>query len=184
VATSAVELHPVESPEQRHAARELIEEYLRWVAEVARTNYGLSFDVEAMARSDIEDREKFYPPNGRIYLVRHGSVYVGVGCLRRLAPGLGEVQRMYIRPHVRGVGAARLLVQRLLEDAKELGYTRVRLESLKALTAAHRLYRSVGFREIDPYSENSMHNYQPPDTLATYRNSAVFMELALEGDAQ
>jgi len=182
VATSAVELHPVELPEQRHAARELIGEYLRWVAEIARSQYGLSFDVEAMVQSDIEDREKFYPPNGRIYLVRHEGVYVGVGCLKRLAPGLGEVQRMYVRQHVRGVGAGRLLVQRLLGDAKALGYHRVRLESLKALTAAHSLYRSVGFREIDPYAENSMRDYQPPETLAAYRNSAVFMELALEGD--
>jgi len=184
VTTSPVELHAVESPEQRRAASELIGEYLRWVAEVARSNYGLSFDVEAMMQSDVEDRTKFYPPNGRFYLIRHGGVYVGVGCLKRLAPGLGEVQRMYVRPDGRGVGAGRLLVQRLLEDAKELGYIRVRLESLKALTAAHSLYRSVGFREIDPYSENSMRDYQPAETLSAYRNSAVFMELALERDAQ
>lgn len=182
--TSPVELHAVESPEQRHAASELIGEYLRWVGEVARSNYGLSFDVEAMIQSDVEDRTKFYPPNGRFYLIRHGGMYVGVGCLKRLAPGLGEVQRMYVRPTARRVGAGRLLVRRLLEDAKELGYTRVRLESLKALTAAHSLYRSVGFREIDPYSENSMRDYQSPETLSAYRNSAVFMELALERDAQ
>lgn len=182
--TSCVELHAVESPEQRRAARELISEYLRWVAELARSNYGLSFDVEGMIQSDVEDRTKFYPPNGRFYLICHGHVYVGVGCLKRLAPGIGEVQRMYVRPHARGIGAGRLLVQRLLEDAKELGYTRVRLESLKALAAAHNLYRSIGFREIDPYSENSMRDYQPPETLSAYRNSAVFMELVLEGDAQ
>ena len=39
----------------------------------------------------------------------------------------------------------------------------------------------MGFREIDPYSENSMKAYQPPENLAAYRESAVFMELTLAG---
>lgn len=177
-----VELHPVESPSQREAARSLIGEYLHWVAGVAQSNYGLVFDVDAMVRSDIEDEAKFYPPGGRFYIVQHAGASVGVGCLKRLAPGLGEVQRMYVQPHFRGIGAGRCLVRRLLEDAKLLGYTKVRLESLKALGAAHNLYRSVGFREIDPYSENSMRDYQPPEALDVYRRSAVFMELSLAGE--
>src|SRR6185503_3167088 len=87
-------------------------------------------------RSDIEDRAKFYPPTGRFYLVRHDGRDIGVGCLKRLAQGVGEIQRMYIQPHVRGIGAGRALVQRLLRDAKELGYAKVRLESLRALAPA------------------------------------------------
>lgn len=181
---TTVELHPVASLAQRQAARELIGEYLRWVAGVAHANYGLSFDIEAMARSDLDDQSKFYPPTGRFYLVHYAAGYIGVGCLKRLAVGVGEIQRMYVQPHVRGVGAGRLLALRLIEDARSLGYTRVRLESLKALTPAHTLYRSLGFREIDPYSENSMKAYQPRETLDAYRASAVFMELLLEDFAQ
>ena len=178
------ELHSVESEGQREAARALISEYLAWVADVARESYGLFFDAESMIQSDLEDRSKFYPPSGRFYLVQHSDVYVGVGCLKRLAPALGEIQRMYVQPPVRGVGAGRLLVHRLLEDARSLGYERVRLESLKALSAAHNLYRSVGFREIDPYSENSMTAYQPLETVGTYRDSALFMEVTLNGGAR
>jgi hypothetical protein len=55
----------------------------------------------------------------------------------------------------------------------------VRLESLQFLSAAHALYKSVGFAEIAAYAENSMANYQPRDTMDTYRSSAVFMELHL-----
>jgi hypothetical protein len=55
----------------------------------------------------------------------------------------------------------------------------VRLESLKFLSAAHALYRSVGFTEITPYAQNSMTKYQPRDTIDTYRANAVFMELRL-----
>lgn len=182
--TSSIELHPVESSAQGDAARALISEYLRWVADIALSNYGLSFDVDAMVRSDIEDRTKFYPPTGRFYLVSHAGEYVGVGCLKRLADGLAEVQRMYVQPHVRGAGAGRLLVEKLLQDAKAMGYCKVRLESLKALAAAHTLYRSVGFHEIDPYSENSMKDYQAPGALETYRESAVFMELSFIGSAE
>jgi GNAT superfamily N-acetyltransferase len=175
----SLNLVPVETYEQRESARALLVEYLRWVGDIARSSYGLSFDVEAMARSDIEDRSKFYPPSGRFYLVRHDGRDVGIGCLKRLAQGVGEIQRMYIQPHVRRIGAGRALVERLLSDAKELGYTKLRLESLRALAPAHTLYRSVGFAEVEPYADNSMDAYQDPATLDAYRKSAIFMELAL-----
>ena len=68
-------------------------------------------------------------------------------------------------------------VERLLADARSIGYQVVRLESLKFLSAAHALYRSVGFVEIAPYADNSMQAYQPAETMDTYRSSAVFMEL-------
>jgi len=86
---------------------------------------------------------------------------------------------MYIQPHVRGIGAGRALVQRLLRDAKELGYAKVRLESLRALAPAHTLYRSVGFVEVEAYADNSMDAYQDPAALEAYRRSAIFMELSL-----
>jgi len=175
----STDLVPVETASEREAARVLLVEYLRWVGEIARASYGLSFDIEAMARSDIEDRAKFFPPTGRFYLVRHDGRDIGVGCLKRLAPNVGEIQRMYIQPHVRGVGAGRALVERLLQDARDLGYAKVRLESLRALAPAHGLYRSVGFVEVEPYADNSMDAYQDPATLEAYRKSAIFMELSL-----
>lgn len=175
-----LELQAVESDKHRHAARSLIGEYLAWVAGVAQQHYGIRFDVDAMARSDLEDRSKFFPPAGRLYLVRWQGRYVGVGALRRLAPGIGELQRMYLQPAARGLGAGKLLLQRLLDDARQLGHVRLRLESLKALETAHGLYRSVGFVDIDPYADNSMQAYQPPEALQAYRASAVFMELRLD----
>jgi GNAT superfamily N-acetyltransferase len=178
----AIELVAVEDAATREAARDLISEYLRWIASVAAASYGLSFDIDAMVTSDIEDREKFYPPSGRFYVIRHENANVGVGCLKRITPSVAEIQRMYVQPHVRRVGAGRLLLQQLLSDARAIGYEAVRLESLKFLSAAHALYKSVGFAEITPYAENSMTNYQPRDTIDRYRSSAVFMELRLRPD--
>ena len=179
MSTASVTLVPVDAPAEREAARALISEYLRWISDTAQANYALSFDIDAMVRSDIEDRSKFYPPSGRFYLVQHSGSYVGVGCLKRLSLTVGEVQRMYVQPRARGIGAGRLLVDRLVEDARTLGYKTLRLESLKVLAAAHALYRSVGFVQIDPYSENSMKAYQPLEGLEANRASAVFMELKL-----
>ena len=82
--SSGVTLSMAQSPAQREAARSLITEYLRWVADIARSNYGLSFDIDAMVRSDIDDTCKFHPPTGRCYLVESAGSYVGVGCLKRL----------------------------------------------------------------------------------------------------
>ena len=172
----------VETTAHRAAAEELDAEYLNWVGNMAKAEYGLTFDIQAMVRSDIDDPTKFYPPTGRFYLVQVAELYVGIGCLKRLASHIGEVQRMYVRPHIRGAGAGRLLVQRLLADAKALGYTTVRLESLRALTPAHELYRSVGFIEIEPYAANSMEAYQERAALTAYRESAVFMEIKLDGE--
>jgi GNAT superfamily N-acetyltransferase len=171
-----IDLVAVDDAATREAARRLIAEYLRWLASIAAASYGLSFDVDAMVASDIEDQAKFYPPSGRFYVIRYEGANVGVGCLKRLTPSVAEIQRMYVQPHVRGVGAGRLLLQQLLSDARAIGYEVVRLESL---SAAHALYRSVGFTEITPYAQNSMTKYQPRDTIDTYRANAVFMELRL-----
>lgn len=178
-ASAAVELVAVEDLATREAARLLIAEYLRWFASSAAANYGLSFDFDAMVRSDVDDGSKFYPPSGRFYVLRHAGAYVGVGCLKRLTPTVAEIQRMNVQPHMRGIGAGRLLLERLLADARSIGYQVVRLESLKFLSVAHTLYRSAGFVEIAPYAENSMKDYQAADMMDTYRASAVFMELHL-----
>ncbi|MDQ6635718.1 MAG: GNAT family N-acetyltransferase [Gemmatimonadota bacterium] len=87
---------------------------------------------------------------------------------------------MYVQPTARGVGAGRLLVDHRLSDARAMRFRTVRLESLRALSAAHTLYRSVGFREIEPYAENSMRDYQSSEAMDVYRSSAILMELALE----
>ncbi len=174
-----VEFVPVDDARTREAARHLLTEYLEWIGHAASSNYGLDFEISAMVESDLADPVKFFPPLGRFYVVRHAGEFVGVGCLKQLTPTIGEVQRMYVQPRARGLGAGRLLVERLLADARAIGYTAVRLESLKVLSAAHALYRSVGFRDIAPYADNSMQDYQAVEKLDTYRSSALFMELRL-----
>ncbi len=174
-----MELVPVGDDATTAAARRLLGEYLSWVAGVAAERHGLAFDTEAMLVSDIGDRSKFYAPHGRFYLLRDAQAFVGVGALQRIDAITAEIQRMYVQPASRGHGAARLLLRRLLDDARAMGCDAVRLESLKSLAAAHALYRSVGFVELPPHDDSGMRHYQDEAALDAYRDSAVFMALRL-----
>jgi len=169
----------VESAEHKQQAGVLIREYLEWLNERVQSDYGIEFDVESMVTSDLSDSEKFHPPDGRFYLVRYKDEVAGVGCLKKLEKRVGEIQRMYVLPSFRGTGIGRALVNRLIEDARAIGYHRLKLESLEFLEAAHSLYRSVGFREIDPYADNSMKSYQDAENLGKYYSITVFMEMNL-----
>ena len=174
-----VEFQQVEREEEKQAAGSLIREYLEWLNARLKREYGIEFDVEAMVQSDLSDPDKFHPPHGRFYLARYKDQIAGVGCLKRLEAGLGEVQRMYVPPTYRGKGIGRAIANRLIDDARSIGYRQLRLESLEFLDAAHSLYRSIGFHEIDPYADNSMRSYQPAEQLDQYYSITVFMEMDL-----
>ncbi|MBI5031026.1 MAG: GNAT family N-acetyltransferase [Chloroflexi bacterium] len=175
---SMLSLVPVETEQQKLQACTLIEEYLQWINQGAQREYGIQFDIDSMIAADLSD-EKFNPPFGRFYLVESDGQTAGVGCLKRIDQKVAEIQRMYIRPEFRGKKIGRLLVERLIADARDIGYQKLRLESLKFLTTAHTLYRSVGFQDIDPYAGNSMRNYQVDEIVTAYQANAVFMEMDL-----
>jgi len=174
-----ITFHQVQSDAEKEQSGFLIREYLAWLNERVQRDYGLEFDIEAMVASDLTEPDKFMPPEGRFYLARYGDQVAGVGCLKRLEKGIGEIQRMYVLPVSRGNGIGRALVERLIEDARTIGYRQLKLESLEFLDAAHSLYRSVGFQEIDPYADNSMRSYQAQETLDRYYSITVFMEMEL-----
>lgn len=175
----SLRLELVRDPAQSEQARALISEYVHWVAGVALERYGLAFDAEAMIRSDLSEQSPFRSPEGRLYLIMRGSEYVGVGCLKRLDECVAELQRMYVKPDSRGMGVGRLLLSRLLDDAREMGLSSLRLESLRVLYEAHALYRSAGFVEIGSYDSHGMAGYQPEETMKRFEESVVFMELRL-----
>jgi putative acetyltransferase len=101
----------------------------------------------------------YAPPGGRLLLaVEDGSESAenAIGCvaLRRLEPDVCEMKRLYVRPTFRGQNAGRALVEGLITEARSIGYHRMVLDTLPSMEAAHKLYRTLGFREIPPYPKN------------------------------
>ncbi len=72
-----VEFEQVESGEQKEQAGILIREYLEWLNERVKRDYGLEFDVNAMIESDLSDLRKFHPPDGHFYLAQYDKAIAG-----------------------------------------------------------------------------------------------------------
>jgi GNAT superfamily N-acetyltransferase len=94
----------------------------------------------------------YAPPDGSLLLAKMGAVPVGIVGLKRVDGATGEIKRLYVVPEARGCGIGKALLERVLDEALEKGYRRVRLDSHRAsMTTAATLYRRLGFKEIPPY---------------------------------
>jgi putative acetyltransferase len=95
---------------------------------------------------------RYAPPGGRLLLALRGEEPVGCVALRTLAPGVGELKRLYVRPAFQGRGIGRLLVERTIAEARRAGYHTMRLDTLPAMERARALYEALGFRQIPAYA--------------------------------
>jgi putative acetyltransferase len=152
-------LQQAESPQQIAAVRELFLEY------ADSLNFSLcfqSFDKELASLPG-----EYAPPGGRLLLAAHNSQVAGCVALHKLEHEICEMKRLYVRPNFRGKGLGRVLAERVVADAKEIGYKRLRLDTVEpVMHDAVALYRQLGFREIAPYRENPI-------------DGALYMELVL-----
>ena len=164
-------IHQAKTDEDQALIRELFWEYLEWANMHLNEEYGINFDIKSMIEHDMVKLEIFLPPYGRLLLAIEGGCGAGIACMRRIRQDIGEIKRMYVRPEFRGRGIGRALLEALIAEAREVGYPKVRLDSTRFMEAAHSLYRSVGFHEIEPYMESEI----PPE----FHRYWVFMEKQL-----
>lgn len=113
---------------------------------------------------------KYTPPSGALLLAKSASTGEAIGCvgLRPLQPeGTCEMKRLYVSPKGRGTGVGRALAEAVVAEAKHLGYGRMVLDTLGSMTTPLKLYRGLGFRDIEPYYHNPL-------------GDVIFLELALK----
>jgi GNAT superfamily N-acetyltransferase len=97
------------------------------------------------------------------YALPEGALFIGfdreqnpIGCfaVRKFKDSVCELKRMYLQPRMQGHGAGSVMLKKAIAVAKELGYERMRLDTLPTMQAAINLYRKNGFYEIPPYRFN------------------------------
>lgn len=112
--------------------------------------------TELDARYGTDDHEPGAVPTAEtvaVFLLARDAAGTAVGCggLRLLGPGSGEVKRMYVEPAVRGTGVAAALLRALEDHARQLGITRLLLETGTGQPDAIRFYRREGYEPIEAY---------------------------------
>jgi ribosomal protein S18 acetylase RimI-like enzyme len=93
----------------------------------------------------------YAPPDGALLLACKNGDVLGCIALKRLAPDVAEIKRLYVVQQGRGLGIGKALVTAILKEAARLGYREIKLDTLPHMTQAIALYRGFGFAPIAPY---------------------------------
>lgn len=101
---------------------------------------------------------KYGLPGGRLDLMYVDGALAGCIALRKLDEENCEMKRLYVRPQFRGMGLGYLLAEDIIDYAREAGYRYMLLDTFPFLEAAIRIYRNLGFYEIEQYNDNPMAN--------------------------
>ena len=93
-------------------------------------------------------------PEGCILLARYNEEIAGCVALRKLSDGICEGKRLCVRPQFRGLKIGRKLVEAIIAEARRIGYSSIRGDTVPSMQIAQALYASLGFKEIEPYCRN------------------------------
>jgi len=159
--TGKPELHAeqAQSPQQIGQIRTLFLEY------ASSLNFDLCF--QSFDKELAELPGDYAPPEGRLLLVSVNGEAAACVALHKLTSEVCEMKRLYVRPQFRGKGLGRALAECVIDDARQIGYKRLRLDTVEpVMRTAVAMYRVLGFREIAPYRENPI-------------EGALYMELEL-----
>ncbi len=152
------DLRAARFPEDLEIVRALFREYAA----------GLGFDLgfQDFERELATLPGDYAPPRGALFVAWTCSRPAGCVALRPLEADACEMKRLYVRSDCRGGGLGLALAERILAEARRLGYARMRLDTVPGMDAAIALYRALGFVDIRPYRHNPI-------------PGALFMECAL-----
>lgn len=158
-AVNAFEFLEAESPEQIAHVRELFLEYAQ--------SLGFSLCFQGFDQELASLPGDYAPPGGRLVLATTNAQPAGCVALHKITPEICEMKRLYVRPEFRGKGLGRELAEKIIAEARQMGYKKLRLDTVEPrMQKAVAMYRQLGFYEIPPYRPNPI-------------EGALYMELHL-----
>lgn len=123
-------------------------EYVAWIDSMLKCKHGISLTADSINQllDEIMNNWPLYSGHqGRFFFAYNDKSAVGMAGIKFVSRNVCELKRLYVSPNHRRIGLGRALVERLLFEARILGYSRIRLETLDFMEAAIRLYESLGF---------------------------------------
>ena len=157
-----IEIIQVETPEQIEETRKIFREYEAWL------DLDLCFQGFESELANLPG--KYSPPDGRLFLAVSNGKVAGCVALRKLEDGICEMKRLFVRQEFQGQKIGIALLEKLIAEAKEIGYQKLRLDTYPPkMQKAVGLYESYGFRQIEPYYHNPF-------------GETLFMELELNNE--
>ena len=123
---------------------ELLQEHLRDMHRVSPPESVHALDIESLRKPEIT-----------FWTIWDAGILAGCGAIKELDPQHAEIKSMRTASSHRHKGVAKQLLQHLLDEAKQRGYTRVSLEtgSMDFFMPARALYASFGFKNCSPFSD-------------------------------
>jgi len=150
---------PAKPEQDLELIRELFKEYA--------SSLGFDLDFQDFKEELANLPGDYAPPDGCILLAKDKEQIAGCVALRKMGEDICEMKRLYVRPEFRGKGIGRKLSVAIIDKARDIGYKYMRLDTVPAMKQAIALYRSLGFKQIEPYRYNPI-------------EGATFMELEIE----
>ncbi len=142
-----IEIFQAETTKQIEEIRQIFREYEQWL--------GLDLCFQGFETELADLPGKYAEPDGRLYLADVDGKAAGCVALRKLEDSVCEMKRLFIREDFRGLGLGKLLVEKLIEEARLIGYEKMRLDTLPVkMATAVKIYRNFGFEEIPAYYNN------------------------------
>jgi len=115
------------------------------------------------------DPAEFAPPGGRFVVGYLDTDAVAMGGVRRIDDDTVEIKRMYVVPEQRGRGLSRVVLAHLESLARELGATRILLETGQKQPEAMRLYETAGYERVPGFG----HYKCEPDSVSYGKSIAA-----------
>jgi putative acetyltransferase len=142
-----------------------IEEVRKLLTEYSNSlDFDLSFQDFDRELADLPG--EYSTPWGEILIAKLARNVAGMVALRRLGNNLCEMKRLYVRPSFRGKGIGKILAESIIREARQIGYRKMRLDTVPSMVEAIRVYDALGFKRIKPYTFNPV-------------EGALYMELTL-----